>query len=98
MARIELAPEVCDDFERILDHLLQYETADITRRMRTITEALDILENNPRIGRQTASGMRELIIGSDSRGYIALYRFIAELDTVLVLAIRSQREAGYRRE
>ncbi|MBA3904269.1 MAG: type II toxin-antitoxin system RelE/ParE family toxin, partial [Rhodocyclaceae bacterium] len=32
-----------------------------------------------------------------SRGYVALYRYVAEIDTVFVLALRSQREAGYTR-
>jgi hypothetical protein len=42
--------------------------------------------------------MRELLIGRGSRGYVALYRFVAGIDTVFVLAIRSRREAGYERE
>ena len=31
-------------------------------------------------------------------GYVALYHFLPSIDTVFVLAIRSQREAGYGRE
>ena len=38
--------------------------------------------------------MSELIIGRDSHGYVALYRYVAAIDTVFVLAIRGQREAG----
>jgi toxin ParE1/3/4 len=34
----------------------------------------------------------------DSRGYIALYRFVADIDAVFVLALRSQREFGYKRD
>ena len=30
-----------------------------------------------------------------AQGYLALYRYVAEIDTVIVLAVRSQREAGY---
>lgn len=60
-----------------------------------IVAALDILEFNPLIGRPSLNGKRELVIGSHSRGYIALYRFVSELDIVFVLAIRSQREVGY---
>jgi hypothetical protein len=41
--------------------------------------------------------MRELIIGRRSRGYVALYRYVPEIDTVFILALRSWREAGYRR-
>lgn len=35
------------------------------------------------------------MIGRHARGYVALYRYIAEIDTVFVLALRGQREAGY---
>jgi hypothetical protein len=41
------------------------------------------------------SGKRELVIGRRSHGYVALYRYVAEIDTVFILAIRSQRDAGY---
>ena len=47
------------------------------------------------IGRPLPGGLRELIIGRGSRGYVALYRDVGESDVVFVLAIRSQREAGY---
>jgi hypothetical protein len=35
---------------------------------------------------------------ADARGYVALYRYVPELDTVFVLAIRGQRKAGYSRD
>jgi plasmid stabilization system protein ParE len=95
MSRIELAPEVGDDFDRILDHLTQYQVENPDLRILEIINALDVLEHNPRIGRPVSNGKRELVIGQQSHGYIALYRYIAEIDTVFVLAIRSQREAGY---
>jgi len=96
MSRIELAPELADDFERILDHLAQYEVADASTRIREIIAAIDVLEHNPLIGRPVESNKRELVIGRRSRGYVALYRYAAEIDTVFVLAVRSQREAGYK--
>jgi len=43
-------------------------------------------------------GKRELVIGRVSRGYLALYRYVPEADTVFLLAVRNQREAGYGRE
>lgn len=95
MSRIELAPEVGEDFDRIFDHLAQYQAENPELRIREIINALDVLEHNPRIGRPVSGGKRELVIGRRSHGYIALYRYIAEIDTVFVLAIRSQREAGY---
>ena len=38
--------------------------------------------------------MNELVIGRDAHGYIAQYRSMAAIDTVFMLAIRSQREAA----
>lgn len=99
MSRIELAPEVAADFERILDHLAQHDAAEnAPTRIGDIVQAIDVLAGNPLIGRPVAQDMRELVIGRRSRGYIALYRYVAEIDTVFVLALKSQREAGYRRE
>ena len=39
--------------------------------------------------------LRELVIGRRARGYVALYRYVPAVDTVFVLAIRGQKEAGY---
>jgi len=97
MSRIELAPEVGDDFDRILNHLVQHEAADATSRIEDIMRAIDVLERNPLIGRRIRADLRELVIGRRARGYVALYRYVAELDTVFVLAIRGQKEAGYTR-
>ncbi len=95
MSRIELAPEVRDDFDRIFDHLDQYQVENSVLRTQEIIEALNVLEHNPMIGRPANNDKRELLIGRSSHGYVALYRYIAEIDTVFVLAVRSQKEAGY---
>jgi toxin ParE1/3/4 len=97
MSRVEMAPEVGDDFERIFDHLAQYDADNAAARIHDIIEAFNVLESNPLIGRPAPGNKRELIIGRHSRGYVALYRYVPEIDTVFILALRSQREAGYRR-
>jgi plasmid stabilization system protein ParE len=97
VARVEIAPEVASDFDRIFDHLAQYDPHRAAERIREIVAAFDILETNPLIGRPAAAGKRELIIGRASRGYVALYRYADAIDTVFILALRSQREAGYKR-
>ena len=97
MTRIELAPEVGDDFDRILEHLYRYEVTDAPSRIEEILQGISVLKHNPLIGRPARADMRELIIGRQSRGYVALYRHVPEIDTVFVLAIRSQQEAGYER-
>lgn len=94
MSRIEIAPEVADDLERILDHLLQFEIVDARARLGDIFTAIDVLDNNPLIGRIVRADLRELVIGRGAHGYVALYKYVAELDTVFVLAVRGQKEAG----
>ena len=95
MTRVELAPEIRDDFDRILEHLIEHEVGDAAERVNEIIEAVDVLHHNPHIGRRVAENLRELVIGRRSHGYVALYRYVEAMDTVFVLAIRSQREAGY---
>jgi len=97
MSRIELAPEVGDDLERIFDHLARYDVDNVPSRIREIIQAIEVLEQNPLIGRPVQEDKRELVIGRRSHGYVALYRYVAEIDTVFVLALRNQREAGYTR-
>lgn len=98
MARIELAPEVLADFDRILRHLVDHEVEPGAARIEDIIAALDVLERNPLIGREGRGENRELVIGRGSRGYVALYRYFPVLDTVFVLAIRGQHESGFKRK
>jgi toxin ParE1/3/4 len=97
MSRVELAPEILDDFDRILQHLLDHDVPEAAERIRDIMSAIDVLAVSPLIGRARRSDLRELVIGRGAGGYIVLYRYLPELDTVFVLAIRGQKEAGYPR-
>ena len=63
-------------------------------RIREIIKALEVPEHNPRIGRLIRNAKRELVIVRRTHGHITWYRYIAEIDTVFVLAFRRQREAG----
>ncbi|MBA3904644.1 MAG: type II toxin-antitoxin system RelE/ParE family toxin, partial [Rhodocyclaceae bacterium] len=63
MSRIELAPEVGDDFDRILDHLAQYDVEDAPSRIQEIIQAIAVLEQSPLIGRPAQEDKRELVIG-----------------------------------
>ena len=96
VARIELAPEVFDDFDRFFDHMARFEIGDAPERIGEILQAVQILASSPLIGRPVKGGKRELVIGRASRGYVALYRYVADIETVFVLAVRSQRESGYK--
>ena len=96
MTRIELAPEVLLDFDRFLEHLAKFDE-DVPGRIAEIVEAIQILKHSPEIGRKVKAGKRELVIGHASHGYVALYRFVQEIDVIFMLALRARREAGYKR-
>ncbi|MFN8773603.1 MAG: type II toxin-antitoxin system RelE/ParE family toxin [bacterium] len=95
MARVELAPGVLDDLDRFIDYLESQGAGDASARIAELIDAIDTLTHSPSIGRPVAGEKRELVIGRRGRGYVALYRYIEPADTVVVLALRSQREAGY---
>ena len=84
---------MAEDFDRIFDHIEEHEVGAIPSRIDEIIQAISVLEFNPLIGRP----VREdgLVTGRRARGYVALYRYISEIDTVFVLAVRGQKEAGY---
>ena len=96
MARIEFASGVTADFDRILAHLTHFDAKNPSAHIEEIIQAINVLEHSPFMGRPVAHGKRELIIGKGARGYVALYCYIDEIDTIFVLALRSQREAGYK--
>ena len=73
----------------------QFDAVDRVTRIDEIIQAINVLAVNPLIGRPVGESMNELVIGRDAHGYVALYRYVAAVDTVFVLAVRSQREGGY---
>ena len=97
MAGVEFAPEVREDFDRIFDHPAQLDAAHATERIMQIVQAIDVLVHSPLIGRLVLRGKREPVIGRKAHGSVALYQYVDAIDTVFVLAIHSQREAGYAR-
>ena len=98
MARLIYSRRALVDLERLTDFLLETEPVAALHTIVLISEAIQILENHPLVGRSAEHGMRELIISRGRTGYLALYSYEEEHDTVLVLAIRHQREAGYAAE
>jgi len=97
MSRVILSAGLREDFDRIFDFLFDYVPDSDALHIEAIIHALDVLATSPLIGRPVALGQRELIISHGASGYLALYRFDPAQDTVFVLAVRSQRERGYKR-
>ena len=84
------------DLERLGDFLVETDLQAAQDTVKLIFQALEILVQHPEIGRKVHFGQRELVISRGRTGYLALYRFLPHLDRVLVLALRHQRESGYK--
>lgn len=95
MARLIYAERALSDLVRLVDFLVQTEPGAAMEAVDLITEAVQVLENHPLIGRSAELGLRELVISRGKSGYIALYSYEPEQDTVLLLSVRHQREAGF---
>ncbi len=95
MAQVTYSESAFVDFDRLIDFLLGAEAPQAAYIADLITEAVGILANHPLIGRAVEGGLRELVISHGRSAYIALYSYESAHDTVLVLAIRHSREAGY---
>lgn len=97
MTRVEFAQAVSEDFARIAQHLLEHEAGTAQERIQEIELGLRVLQHHPEIGRRLDSEHRDLVLGQGSRGYVAKYRWLPERKLVLITALRSQKESGYRR-
>ena len=95
MARVTYAPRAVRDLERLQDFLAAHDPNVALAAARAIADAVAVLERHPLIGRPAEAGTRELVIARGRTGYIALYDWLEAIDTVVVLALRHQREAGY---
>jgi plasmid stabilization system protein ParE len=87
-----------DDLERIFEFHFEHDPRIAIDHVRTIRSAVLMLDTHPWLGRLTARGstLRELVISRGHTGYIALYEYSPIESMVRIVAIRHQREAGYR--
>ena len=95
MADVVYAPGALRDLERVVDFLAAGDDAVAMLATTAIAEAIGLLERHPLIGRTAESGLRELVISRGQTGYVALYDYLEAMETVVILAIRHQREAGF---
>lgn len=95
---IVFADEALSDLERILEFNAERDPANALEHLEKIQSAILLLEAHPRIGRPISRGaaLRELVISYGKTGYIALYEHSPMESMIRVVAVRHQREAGYR--
>ncbi|HEX6265863.1 MAG TPA: type II toxin-antitoxin system RelE/ParE family toxin [Burkholderiales bacterium] len=95
---IVFAEEALGDLERIFEFNALRDPASAPEHLGKIRSAVMILEEHPEIGRicEPGSALRELVISHGKSGYVALYEHSAVEHLIRVVAVRHQREAGYR--
>lgn len=98
MARLIYSAQALADLERLTDFLLETEPAAALETVGLIAEAVQVLENHPFMGRLVEYDLRELVISRGRTGYVALYSYEEQHDTVLLLTVRHQREVGFSPE
>lgn len=96
MARLSYSRHALKDLERISDFLRVEGVDAVLNALDLIEDALTVLQQHPLIGRPVDAHLRELVISQGKSGFVALYSFEEAFDAVLILAIRHQREAGFR--
>ncbi len=96
MTELVYSAQALQDLERLSDFLLDTDPQAAQDTVGLIFDALEILVQHPEIGRKVHFGQRELVVSRGRTGYLALYRYLPHLDCILVLALRHQRESGYK--
>ena len=96
MPRVIWTPAALGDVERLHDFLKDKNPLAARRAVRAIREGLNLLADQPQVGRPVENmgpEFREWLISFGGSGYVALYHFDGE--DAVILSVRHQREAGY---
>ena len=97
MPRLIITEGAAQGLERCRQFLTEKHPQAAQKAGKAIAEKFALLESEPEIGRplDELPELRELVIGFGDSGYVALYLHDIEADSVYVLALRHQKEAGY---
>lgn len=95
---IVFAEEALGDLETIFEFNFERDPATAPAHIEAVRSAVLVLDAHPNIGRPIGGGstLRELVVSHGQTGYIALYEHAPAEDLIRIVAIRHQREAGYR--
>lgn len=96
MATVVYSARALDHIERAARFLRKKNPETALKAVRAIRSAIDNLAPHPLIGRRIEGDLRELVISYGHTGYVTLYRFVVRTDEIRILALRHQRELGYR--
>lgn len=96
MSRLIWSPQALLDVQRLYRFLAVKNIDAAKRAIKTVRQAVKVLGHQAGIGRPVddmPEDFREWLIDFGDSGYVARYRFDGE--TVVILAVRHQKEAGY---
>ena len=96
MSRLIWSPQALLDVQRLYRFLAVKNTDAAKRAIKSVRQGVKVLGYQPGIGRTVEDipeEFREWLIDFGNSGYVARYRFDGE--TVTILAVRHQKEAGY---
>ena len=92
MAKFEYSQDALADIERLVNFLIDADLEEALETFGIIDDGVRLLTRHPEIGRLVGGGKRELVISCGRTGYVAIYEFDKWTNTVVVLAIKHQRE------
>jgi plasmid stabilization system protein ParE len=95
MATVRLSARAVVHLERIFEFIAARDPDRALQTVQQIREAVMVLARHPLLGRTAEDGRRELVISHGRSTFLALYRWHPADQSVLVLAVRHAREAGY---
>ena len=96
MPQVRYAPEAIRDLQRLREFLRPLDPVAAKRASERIRNSLQVLGHQPHIGRpieELPDEFREWVIEFGDSGYLVRYRIDA--DSVTILSMRHQKEAGY---
>ncbi len=96
--RVRLTGEASADLVRLYSFPAGCDADAAERGLAAIERGFDLLADSPFSCRRAEGGdpsMREIVIRSESAGYVALFQ-IDDEESVTILAVRHQRESEYR--
>jgi plasmid stabilization system protein ParE len=96
MPRIVWSDSALRGIQRLYRFLAPKNIAAARRAVKVIRDSVKVLAEHPRIGRPVADmdeAFRDWVIDFGDSGYVVRYRM--ETDSVMILAVRHQKEAGF---
>ena len=96
MPRLIWTRPASEDLKRLYDFLREIDPDVARRAMGTVQKSIQILIDNPRIGRPAAfppDNKREWPIRFGAAGYVALYTL--RDGKIIILRVRHMKEAGF---